>query len=335
MEFEGEILMKDHLKTMADMMIFCTTLAISISCWAVSLVASSYSGTLQPVSPWRCLFSVLVPLTLTTRAMSNKSLDRSGALGGMLVGFILSMANLSFFSALLALFISSSRIRRWKSQMSQHVGAESKGKNRTCIPVIRVGGIPTELALLYMVESGPRETALDFVGQYTATWLCLALLGALASTAGHVWASELGPVLSKTPPHLVTSWKEVPVGTHGGVTPMGLAASFLGGMTLGAAYFITQLLLASDLSQAAPQWPVVLYGGVAGLAGSLLRSYLGARAQYSGYEVKTGEVVSHETRTSKRISGKPILEDNTASLFSSMLIAWLLPGIAWGYWPEH
>lgn len=71
-------------------------------------------------------------------------------------------------------------------------------------------------------------------------------------------------------------------GTNGGVTAVGLVASLLGGATVGAAYFISQLLLVSELHLAAPQWPVVAYGAVAGLLGSLLDSLLGAVMQYSG-----------------------------------------------------
>lgn len=63
---------------------------------------------------------------------------------------------------------------------------------------------------------------------------------------------------------------------------MGLIASFLGGLVVGAAYFATQLLLVSNLHAADPQWPLVVYGGVAGLLGSLLDSFLGAHMQYSG-----------------------------------------------------
>lgn len=40
------------------------------------------AGTLQPVSPWRWLFSILVPFVLTVRGFKKHSLDRSGALGG-------------------------------------------------------------------------------------------------------------------------------------------------------------------------------------------------------------------------------------------------------------
>lgn len=74
------------------------------------------------------------------------------------------------------------------------------------------GAVPTELALLYMIENGPGEIPIDFSKQYSASWMCLSLLGALASSAGDTWASEVGTVLSKSPPRLITTWEKVPVG---------------------------------------------------------------------------------------------------------------------------
>lgn len=74
------------------------------------------------------------------------------------------------------------------------------------------GAVPTELALLFMIENGPGEIPIDFSKQYTASWMCLSLLAALACSAGDTWASEVGPVLSKSPPRLITTWKKVPVG---------------------------------------------------------------------------------------------------------------------------
>ena len=76
------------------------------------------------------------------------------------------------------------------------------------------GGVPTELALLYMIEVGPGEIPVDFGNQYTASWMCLSLLGALACSTGDTWASEVGPVLSQSQPRLITTWKEVPAGNH-------------------------------------------------------------------------------------------------------------------------
>lgn len=335
MDSEDDVLMKEYIKMMTDMIVLCATLALSLFFWVLSLTISTYSGTLQPVSPWRWLFSILVPLVVTARAVKRRSLDRSGALGALLVGFVLTMANYSFFSSLLAFFYTSSRLTRWGGAQKKKIDAEYKeGGQRNWVQVFCNGGVPTELALLYMIEVGPGEIPIDFGKQYSASWMCLSLLGALACSTGDTWASEVGPVLSQSQPRLITTWKEVPAGTNGGVTPVGLVASFMGGFMVGAAYFVTQLLLISDLHLADPQWPIMVYGGVAGLAGSMLDSFLGAHLQYSGFDSSIEKVVSYESATTRRICGKPILDNNAVNLFSSVLIALILPGLAWGVWPR-
>lgn len=335
MDSEKDVLMKEYVKMMTDMIVLCATLALSLFFWVISLTISTYYGTLQPVSPWRWLFSILVPLMLTVRAIKRRSLDLSGALAALLVGFVLTMANISFFSSLLAFFITSSKLTRWGGAQKKKIDAEYKeGGQRNWVQVFCNGGVPTELALLYMIEVGPGEMPIDFGKQYSASWMCLSLLGALASSTGDTWASEVGPVLSQSKPRLITTWKEVPAGTNGGVTPVGLVASFLGGLVVGAAYFVTQILFVSDLHLADPQWPIIVYGGVAGLVGSMLDSFLGAHMQYSGFDSSIGKVVSYESATTRRICGKPILDNNAVNLFSSVLIALILPGLAWGMWPR-
>ncbi|XP_060889980.1 transmembrane protein 19 [Labrus mixtus] len=335
MDSEADVLMKEYIKMMSDMIVLSATLALSLSFWIVSLTISTYYGTLQPVSPWRWLFSILVPLVLTVRALKRRSLDKSGALGAFLVGFVLTMANFSFFSSLLAFFITSSRLTRWGGVQKKKIDADYKeGGQRNWVQVFCNGGVPAELALLYMIEVGPGEMPIDFSKQYSASWMCLSLLGALACSTGDTWASEVGPVLSQSQPRLITTWQEVPAGTNGGVTPVGLAASFLGGVSVGAAYFLTQLLFVSDLHLADPQWPIMVYGGLAGLLGSMLDSFLGAHMQYSGFDSSIGKVVGYQSATTRRICGKPILDNNAVNLFSSVLIALILPGLAWGMWPR-
>ncbi|XP_051911877.1 transmembrane protein 19 isoform X3 [Hippocampus zosterae] len=336
MSFEaGGPPLKDTFKMMSDMILLCTTLALSLFFWMLSLTLSIYSGSLQPVSPWRWLFSILVPVVLTIRALKRRSLDASGALGALFVGFVLTMANLSFFSSLLAFFITSSKLTRWGAAQKKKMDADFKeGGQRNWVQVFCNGGVPTQLALLYMIEVGPGEMAIDFGRQYTASWMCLSLLGALACSAGDTWASEVGPVLSPSQPRLITTWQEVPKGTNGGVTHVGLAASFLGGLAVGGAYLASQVLFVNELQECAPQWPLVLYGGAAGLLGSLLDSLLGASVQYSGFDASIGKVVSYESPTTHWISGRPILDNNAVNLFSSVLVALVLPGMAWGLWPH-
>lgn len=44
----------------------------------------------------------------------------------LLVGFVLTMANYSFFSSLLAFFITSSRLTRWGGAQKKKIDAEYK-----------------------------------------------------------------------------------------------------------------------------------------------------------------------------------------------------------------
>ncbi|NWU52122.1 TMM19 protein, partial [Dromas ardeola] len=293
-------------------------------------------GTLRPISPWRWLFSVLVPLIIATQGLKKKSLDHSGALGGLVVGFILTVANYSFFTSLFVFFVTSSKLTKWKKDIKKQIDSEYKeGGQRNWVQVFCNGGVPTELAVLYMIENGPGEIPIDFSKQYTASWMCLSLLGALACSAGDTWASEIGSVMSKSKPRLITTWEKVPVGTNGAVSFVGLLSSLLGGMAVGIAYFITQLIFVTDLEISAPQWPIIVFGAAAGLLGSIVDSYLGATMQYSGFDQNIGMVVSYQTKDSKHISGKPILDNNTVNLFSSIIIALVLPSMSWFFWPRR
>ena len=76
----------------------------------------------------------------------------------------------------------------------------------------------------------------------------MALLGGLGCCAGDTWASELGTVISsifdsEAGPILITKpWKNVPKGTNGGVSVVGLIASFVGGLVVGLAFYVGVLM---------------------------------------------------------------------------------------------
>lgn len=78
----------------------------------------------------------------------------------------------------------------------------------------------------------------------------------------------------------------MPKGTNGGISFMGTLCSAVGGLVIGFSHYLT-ILYCSDsnlLMYAPPQWPIILYGGLAGFIGSLIDSVLGATLQYSGKE---------------------------------------------------
>ncbi|KAM6386761.1 transmembrane protein 19 isoform 3-T4 [Alca torda] len=280
MSYQQEDFFKECIKMMANIIVLNLIICISLVFWIVSMTANTYYGTLQPISPWRWLFSVLVPLIIATQGLKKKSLDHSGALGGLVVGFILTIANYSFFTSLFVFFVTSSKLTKWKKDIKKQIDSEYKeGGQRNWVQVFCNGGVPTELAVLYMIENGP--------------------------------------------------------GTNGAVSFVGLLSSLLGGMAVGIAYFITQLIFVTDLEISAPQWPIIVFGAAAGLLGSIVDSYLGATMQYSGFDQNIGMVVSYQTKNSKHISGKPILDNNTVNLFSSIIIALVLPSMSWFFWPRR
>lgn len=73
-------------------------------------------------------------------------------------------------------------------------------------------------------------------------------------------------------------------GTNGGVSGVGLIVSVLGGLIVGLFYYIAVIYTVDSavLELAAPQWPIIVMGGIGGLLGSIIDSILGATLQYSG-----------------------------------------------------
>ena len=89
-----------------------------------------------------------------------------------------------------------------------------------------------------------KELPMDFNRHYFGSWVSLAVIGSIGCCAGDTWASELGTVIntsldSKQEPILITQpWRHVPKGTNGGVSLVGLIASFAGGLVVGLAFYI-------------------------------------------------------------------------------------------------
>jgi uncharacterized protein (TIGR00297 family) len=101
-------------------------------------------------------------------------------------------------------------------------------------------------------------------------WLGFA--ASLAAVNADTWATELG-VLNPTAPRMITNWKKrVEKGTSGGISLFGTLASLFGAAVIA----IPAALFAGD-------WSLLLLISVAGLAGSLFDSLLGATVQAMYY----------------------------------------------------
>jgi uncharacterized membrane protein len=160
----------------------------------------------------------------------------------------------------------------------------------------------------------------------------VAVMAAFACCNGDTWASELG-ILSKSEPYLITTFQKVPRGTNGGVSSWGLFVSFAGGIFIGVFYYIATLIFvdAEALQGAPSQFPIILLGGVAGLFGSVVDSFLGATCQFSG-QTADGFIVEDPNEAVKKISGKfKILNNHSVNLVSSVVTAVIIPAFGIGF----
>src|SRR5699024_6681417 len=118
------------------------------------------------------------------------------------------------------------------------------------------------LAIIYGITGSPH-------------WL-LGIAGAIAAATADTWSTETGR-LSHTRPRLITTWHEVPTGTSGAISPVGLLGAAAG----------ASLIAAVASSGVAPGWfpasdhPVTTLVAVVigGITASIVDSILGATVQ--------------------------------------------------------
>lgn len=158
-------------------------------------------------------------------------------------------------------------------------------------------------------------------------------MSAFACCNGDTWASEIG-ILSKTDPILITTLQKVPRGTNGGVSVWGLFVSLLGGIFIGIFYYLSTLFFVDSetLGNTSVQYPVIIFGGIAGLFGSVVDSFLGATFQFSG-QTEDGFIVENPNEAVKKISGSfKLLNNHSVNLVSCAITAFSIPTVAYIFW---
>jgi uncharacterized protein (TIGR00297 family) len=207
------------------------------------------------------LLGFLLAVIVSCLAYRARSLDRSGALAATVVGTIVfGVGGWQWAMLLLAFFITSSGLSRLFKKHKQGLDEKfSKGHERDAGQVFGNGGLATAFVLVHALYP---ESSLGWVG----------FAAALAAVNADTWATELG-VLNPSSPRLITNLrKRVEKGTSGGVSLLGTLASLTGSALIAvlAALFTDHWLL----------FPLI---SLAGLAGSLFDSFLGATVQAMYY----------------------------------------------------
>jgi uncharacterized protein (TIGR00297 family) len=184
-------------------------------------------------------------------AWLRRSLSPSGAAAAIAVGTaVWAGGGARWFAVLMTFFVTSTALGRVGRAAKETTKREfSKGDRRDALQVLANGGVAAAAAALFAWRSWPGFAAL--------------FVGALATANGDTWATELG-VLSRREPISLTTFRRVPRGTSGAVSPLGLVATLSGAAAVA-------------LPLASLRWIGV--AAVAGFLGSLADSLLGATLQ--------------------------------------------------------
>jgi uncharacterized protein (TIGR00297 family) len=193
------------------------------------------------------------------------SLSKSGAVAAAVVGTIIfGIGGWQWAVLLLTFFVTSSGLSRaFKKRKAGLDEKFSKGHERDAGQVFGNGGLATLFAALHAFYP---ESILPWIG----------FAASLAAVNADTWATELG-VLNPTPPRMITNLaRRVEKGTSGGISLFGTLASLLGS----AAIALPAVLLSPRGTLNINTFLLIT---LAGLAGSLFDSFLGATVQSMYY----------------------------------------------------
>lgn len=207
------------------------------------------------------LYGLLLATLIAYLAYRVHSLNRSGAFAATLVGTIVfGLGGLQWAIVLMVFFITSSGLSRAFKKRKQGLNEKfSKGSERDAGQVFGNGGLATIFVLVHALYP-----------ESIAGWAGFA--ASLAAVNADTWATELG-VLNPTAPRMITDWrKRVEKGTSGGISFFGTLASLFGAA-----------VIAFPAALFTGNWSLFPLISVAGLAGSLFDSLLGATVQAMYY----------------------------------------------------
>jgi uncharacterized protein (TIGR00297 family) len=257
---------------------------------------------------------ILINTAFALFAYQRRSLNPSGAVGTFITGAVIFL----FFGfggwvVLIVFFVTSSVLthvaRPWAKKVAD--GIQKKGGERDYMQVIANGGPSTLSALLYGL---------------TGNEIFLLIFGtSMAASNSDTWAGEIG-ITSNKPPVLITNpTKVVPPGLSGGVTFLGTAGGFAGSLVIALTWYFAfnGIYSRSDL------WTVASIT-IAGFAGCIVDSVLGATLQAHYWDTERNQLTEHEVRNGKKFElarGIKFLDNdmvNLTSNFAAIALVWVL-----------
>ncbi|WNQ09776.1 DUF92 domain-containing protein [Paenibacillus aurantius] len=246
-------------------------------------------------------------------AYAKRSLSASGWAAAIVVGTLLyALGSPVWFGALLAFFLSSTLLSRWKKKAKSTAEEGYEKSGRRDAGQVAANGLPA--ALLCVAQAVWPDPA----------WLA-AFLGVMASVNADTWATEVGG-LSRRPPRSILTGRVVAPGTSGGITLLGSGAAAAGSLFIGAASFLLLLLYPDPAWAGQPSGLSAVLCFAAALAGGLVGAFsdslIGAKWQRM-YRCavcgRTVEKTSHCGRPAVFARGWRWMNNDAVNIISSLL----------------
>ena len=245
----------------------------------------------------RSIAGLALSIVIAATARSRAALSTSGSIAAVALAAFTAAAGWVWAATLFAFFLSSTVLSRAGAKKKQAAMQDivEKGGARDAWPVLANGGPFAALAVASLV--------------WPSLELTVPAAGAIAASNADTWATEIG-ALSRKLPRSITSFREVPVGTSGGVTIHGLAGSIAG-----AAFIALLVSLGGWTRQSACG---ALMGGV---SGCLIDSLMGATIQQKRWCPTCGRGTERAVHTcgtmTSRIAGSRRIGNDAVNFLSS------------------
>lgn len=230
-------------------------IGIAMTMWLIQEL--NYQADLQMI-----VAAVIVGFTFGYFAFRARTADLSGLFSAALVGIILLVfaapQGPQWFLIMLTFFILGSAATKYKFEYKKRIGVQQgQSGARGYRNVFANGIIAAAAAVLFGVSQQP-----VFVVLY---------VGCVASAAADTLASEIG--VTGGIPRLITTLKQVPIGTNGGITVTGETVALLGGFVVSVVAMLLHVIT--------PEMMVICT--LAGFVGTNIDSVVGATLENKGF----------------------------------------------------
>jgi len=255
------------------------------------------------------------------RGLKKNRLTKSGALAALVVGGTTLAVTWRFGLCLLLFYYSSSLLTKFGKKKKAKIEADhDQDARRGFEQVLSCSATAVMYSLVWFTIFSQNDLPVDYEANSIASFLLCSYMGFFACCNGDTWASELGTLSDSPSATMITTMKDVPKGTNGGLSVVGTLASVAGGAFIGLVFYIVGLACV-QISTDTLQWPLVPLGALMGFTGSMIDSLLGATLQESWVDDKTGMIVKPSKVQMKpsfrKIAGSNILSNEQVNLVSA------------------